>query len=569
MNPLAGRWQRRNQPWSQSQRRRRERQIVSALARHGLGLTLSSSPISWILPFQWGLLGHPRRNSSYSGPEHLRMAFEDLGPTFIKLAQILSTRGDLVGPDYASELARLQSSVPPRPFAEIAGVIESELGTTLGELFAHIDEEPVGSGSIGQVHRATLPSGESVVIKTQKPDVRSMIEMDLDILRRWVVRDNTSPGANAYDMGGFLDEFGFTLTTELDYLNEAENASRIKHIHREDDSVLIPNIYWDYCTTRVLVMEEVQGLDFGDDRLAARLTAEDRRRLASVALHTAFVQIFSEGFFHADPHPGNFIVTADLRLALIDFGMMGVLSERQRVDFLHLVNAIAQQDSERMLDALWALGVTEPESHRAGVAREFDHLFFKIGDKSLKDLAAGDVVGGLMQIAHRHQLQFPPELALLLKVLAMLESAAVLVDPNFIFFEALEPEVSALLKEKKAAKEVGARIGREALEVARFFEGLPHRADRLLQRVETGDLEFATRYEGLDLVARRLTRAVNRLTAVLGISLFLVAFGLYVVALEVGGSPQPSGLSSLRLALLIAGLGLLILTVRAWLSRKS
>ncbi|MBK5269347.1 MAG: AarF/ABC1/UbiB kinase family protein [Acidimicrobiia bacterium] len=568
MNALTGRWQRRHQHWSQRQRHRRERQIVSALARHGLGLTLSGTAMGWILPFQWGLLGHPRRDTSYSGPEHLRMAFEDLGPTFIKLAQILSTRGDLVGPTYASELARLQSSVPALPFTDIAGVIESELGAPLDELFTHIDEEPIGSGSIGQVHRATLPSGESVVIKVQKPGVRSTIELDLDILRRWVVRDHTSPQPNAYDMSGFLDEFGFTLTTELDYLNEAENASRIKHIHRRDDAVLIPSIYWDYCSPRVLVMEEVRGLDFGDERLAARLTTDDRRRLATVALHTAFVEIFSEGFFHADPHPGNFIVTADLRLGLIDFGMIGVLSERQREDFLHLVSAITQQDSERMLDALWALGVTEPESHRAGVAREFDHLFFKIGDKSLEDLAAGDIVGDLMQIANRHQLQFPPQLALLLKVLAMLESAAVLVDPSFIFFAALAPEVSALLKEKTAPKQVGARIGREALEMARFFEGLPHRADRLLQRVETGDLEFATRHEGLDLVASRLTKAINRLTAVLAIALFLVAFGLYVVAVEVAGSPQPIGLNSFRVALLIGSLLLVSLTFRAWLSRK-
>ncbi len=146
-NPLTGRWQRRHQQWSQRQRRRRERQIVSALARHGLGLTLAGTAMSWILPFQRGLLGHPRRDTSYSGPEHLRMAFEDLGPTFIKLAQILSTRGDLVGPDYASELARLQSSVPPLPFTDIAGVIESELGATFGELFAQIDDCSTSSAS--------------------------------------------------------------------------------------------------------------------------------------------------------------------------------------------------------------------------------------------------------------------------------------------------------------------------------------------------------------------------------------------------------------------------------------
>jgi len=570
MRPLTGRWRRRRQNWTQGQRRQRERQIVGALARHGLGVTLSGTPIGRVLPFQWGLLGHPRRSESYSGPEHLRMAFEDLGPTFIKLAQILSTRGDLIGPEYASELSRLQSSVPPLPFDDILGVLESELGASHSELFASFDREPLGSGSIGQVHRARLHSGESVVVKVQKPGVRSTIEMDLDILRRWIVREGArQPSSRSFDSAGFLDEFGFTLTSELDYTNEADNASRLKHIHRGHDTVIIPTIYWDYCTARVLVMDEIQGLDFGDSQLADQLPPDDRHRLATVAFRIAFTQIFLEGFFHADPHPGNFIVTDDLRIGLIDFGMVGVLSESQRRHFLQLVSAMAQQNSEGMLDALWSLGVTEPEAHRARVAREFDHLFFRIGDRSFEDLAAGDIIGDLIRIANRHRLQFPPELALLLKVLAMLESAAVLVDPDFLFFKALEPEVAALLKEKTAPKQVGTRIGREAIELAHLFEGLPHRADRLLQRLETGDLEFSARHEGLEREAGRLAKAINRLTLVTGIALFLIAFGIYTLAAEVAGSTRSVGLGSFRLVLVIGGVLVVALGVRAWLRRSN
>lgn len=560
------RWRWRSEAWTRRQRWRRERQIVGALARHGLGLTLAQAGMGWLLPFQWGLLRHPRRDQPYSAPEHLRMAFEDLGPTFIKLAQILSTRGDLIGPEYAAELARLRSAVPPLPFADMVGVLEAEFAVPHHDVFATIDPEPVGSASIGQVYRATLHSGEAVVAKIQKPDVRATIELDLAILGRWIRRHASRGSVVSYDIEGFFDEFAFTLRNELDYTNEGDNADRIRGIHRGDADVVIPSIYWDHCTPRVLVMDEVRGPDFAAAAADGHLSSEDRHHLAAVALRIAFTQIFRAGFFHADPHPGNFIVTEDLKIGLLDFGMVGTLTERQREHFLELAHAMGSGDTEGILDALWALGATEPEVQRRAVARDFDHLFYRIGDKSFEDLAAGDMVGELVRIAYRHQIQFPPNLALLFKVLAMLESAAVLIDPEFLFFEALEPEVTALLREKASVKEMGRRVGRDALDMVRLFEGLPHRLDRLLQRLETGDLEFATRHRGLELEARKLHHAINRLTVGITVTLFLVAAGVYTVAVE-AVEPGSSWLAFLRALLVIGGVTLTVLGARIWRTR--
>jgi ubiquinone biosynthesis protein len=541
--------------------------MASALARHGIGLTLVQARLGWMLPFQWGLLKHPRRDEPYSGPEHLRMAFEDLGPTFIKLAQILSTRGDLIGPEYASELARLQSQVPAMPFPAMAEVLDAELPAPRDQIFATLDTEPVGSASIGQVYRATLHSGEAVVVKIQRPGVRSVIELDLAILRRQIVRlTSRSADETFYDIEGFFDEFAFTLRNELDYTNEGENADRLREIHRDDADVFIPTIYWQYSTPRVLVMDEVRGTDFAGAADDATLGPEDRHHLASVSLRIAFTQIFREGFFHADPHPGNLIVMDDLRIGLIDFGIVGTLTEQERDHFLDLAYAMGSGDTEGILDALWALGVTEPESERRRVARDFDHLFHGIGRKSFEDLAAADMVGQLMQIAHRHQLQFPPDLALMFKVLAMLESTAVLVDPKFLFFDALEPEVEELLKERASPASVGRRFGRDALEMARLLEGLPHRADRLLQRLETGDLEFAIRQQGLEAETKRLHRAVDRLTLGITVTLFLIASGVYVLAAEVA-PPGSSGPTYLRILLGIGGIFLLVLGFRSWWTR--
>ncbi len=567
MGTLTEQWQRRNEPWNRRQRWNRERKIAGALVRHGLGFTLVQAKLGWLLPFQKGLLSHPRRDEPYSGPEHIRMAFEDLGPTFIKLAQILSTRGDLIGPDYATELARLQSAVPPVAFPDMAGVLDAELGRPHAEVFANLDPEPIGSASIGQVYRATLPSGEAVVVKIQKPDVRSTIDLDLAILRRWIRRRvSQEPAASFYDIEGFFEEFAFTLKNELDYTNEGDSADRLRHIHREDADIFIPSIYWDLSTSRVLVMDEVRGTDFVGSAAEVSLTAEERRNLATIALRTAFTQIFREGFFHADPHPGNLVVMDNNRIGLLDFGIVGTLTDRKRDDFLDLAYAMSTGNAEGILDALWALGVTEPEAQRRSVARDFDHLFHRVGRKSFADLAAGDIVGELMRIAHRHQLQFPPDLALLFKVLAMLESTAALLDPTFLLFEALEPHVTTLLKERTSPASVGRRVGRDAIDMVRLMEGLPHRADRLLQRLETGDIEFAARTVGLEVEAKRLHRAIDRLTLGITVTLFLVASGIYVLAAELAGT-ESGRLIFLRLLITTGGVFLAALGLRIWKTR--
>jgi len=565
---MTAQWQRRNEPWNRRQRWKREREIAGALARHGAGLTLIQAKLGWLLPFQWGLLKHPRRDEPYSGPEHLRMAFEDLGPTFIKLAQILSTRGDLIGPEYASELATLQSDVPEVAFSEMAQVLKAELTRPHDDVFATFDTDPIGSASIGQAYRATLHSGEAVVVKIQKPGVRASIELDLEIIRRRILRLTSRDAAEGfYNIEGFFDEFAFTLRNELDYTNEGENADRLRAVHSGDDEVFIPTIYWDYSTPRVLVMDEVRGTDFAGSAYDTRLTPDDRHHLASVALRTAFTQIFREGFFHADPHPGNLIVMEDLRIGLIDFGIVGTLNERERYHFLDLTYAMASSDAEAMLDALWVLGVTEPEAQRRSVARDFDRLLHRVGGKSIEDLAAGDMVGELMRISYRHQLRFPPGLALMFKVLAMLESTAVLVDPSFLFFDAVEPEVKALLKEKASPTNVGHRVGRDALDMVRLLEGLPHRVNRILQRLETGDLEFAIRQRGLEVETRKLHRAIDQLTVGVTVTLSLISAGVYVLAAEITEAGS-SRVTFLRILLATGGILLVVLGARIWKSRN-
>jgi len=367
----------------------------------------------------------------------------------------------------------------------------------------------------------------------------------------------------------FFDEFAFTLMSELDYTNEGENADRLREIHSQDDQVYIPTIHWDQSTPRILVMDEVRGSDFGDPTLDQRLTKQDRQRLAKAALHAAFVEIFQEGFFHADPHPGNFVVTDDGKLGLLDFGMVGSLTDRQRDHFLEFVRSIGKKDSNAILDSWWAMGVTEPEAQRPGVVRDLDHLFHRVGNKSLQDIAAGDMVGDLMRIAHRHELYLPPNLALLFKVLAMLESAAVLIDPEFLFFPALEAEIAELVIGQASPAKVGQRMSRTAVDMARLAEGFPQRAERLLQRLETGDLEFTPRHEALERGVDKIGRVLNILTIVAAVGLFLLAAGVYVLAAETAGPAGSNRVDTLQVVL-AAGAGMLTLLVvqTIWTRRR-
>ncbi len=498
------------------------------------------------------------------------MAFEDLGPTFIKLAQILSTRGDLVGVEYAAELAKLQSAVPAVSFAVLGAVLDEELGAPHGDVFASIDSVPLGSGSIGQVHRATLQSGDAVVVKIQRPGVSAAIALDLAILRGWLVRYRAKrQSATNIDSTAFFDEFAFTLMSELDYTNEGENADRLRQIHFDDDQVHIPAIHWDQST-------RARPGDGRSARVGLRRPhprpaphKSDRHRLATTALHAAFVEIFHEGFFHADPHPGNFVVTDDGKLGLIDFGMVGSLTDRQRDHFLEFVRSIGAKDSAAILDAWWAMGVTEPEAQRAGVVRDLDHLFHRVGNKSLQDIAAGDMVGDLMRIAHRHDLDLPPSLALLFKVLAMLESAAVLIDPEFLFFQALEPEIAELVRGQASPVVMSRRVGRNALDMARLAEGFPQRAERLLQRLETGDIEFTPRHEGLERGVEKIGRVLDLVAVIAAVGLFLIASGIYVLAAETAGPAGSNRLDVLQILLGIGGGMLALLAAQAiWTRRR-
>ncbi len=508
---------------------RRYRQIAGVLAHHGLGFLVNAFGLERFVPLHRGILGRSYRVRHYSRPERLRMAFEELGATFIKLGQILSTRADLLPLEYQAELAKLQDQAPPVPRAVIEEALIAELGCPVEEAFATFDFEPVAAASIGQAHAATLRTGTEVIVKVRRPGVVEQVEEDLEIIehlaktasRRWDF-------AQQYDLPGLVHEFGQTLRAELDYLHEARNAQRFAANLEDTPSIHIPRVYWQATTARVLTLERIRGIKIND--LAALDAAGiDRSVLAQRAASIILEMLLEDGFFHADPHPGNFFIEPGGRIGLIDFGMVGVVDARTQEQLGDIFLAITSQDIDRLVDTLLMLGFTQRHVDRTVFSRDLEHLLTQYFDRPLGEITLGPLLTQVFAIVRRHHLQLPPNLALLLKTLVMDESLGCMLDPTFHLTSLLVPFSQRLVLRRYAPGAWVQHVSRASMDAARLGVELPQQLRRILSELERGHLEVGIQPEAFEPLVRRFEQLTNRI--VLGIIAAAFINGLAVLLL--------------------------------------
>lgn len=505
----------------------RYRQVLEILARHGFGWLLGQLGLTRrMLTFPWGPLGH-RPPPAPTQAEHLRLALEELGVTFIKLGQILSTRSDLLPPEYVAELQKLQDAVPAEPIQVIQTQIERELGSPPSEIFARFDMEPIGSASIGQVHSAQLKTGEEVVVKVQRPGVEALVEEDLAILRDLSRAAGRTFWGRIYDLPALVDEFASILRRELDYLVEGQNAERFRHDFLGDPRVRIPRIHWDYTTRRVLTMERLEGIKISDLQ-ALEAAGVDCRRLAAEAAQLTLEMILEHGFFHADPHPGNFVVMGGEVIGLLDFGMVGHLDEITRDGLLFLLLAIANQDMDRVIDQLLALGVTGSSLQLDRLRNDLSHLLSLYWGVPLKEIEVGRVIEEALAIIRRHRLQLPTNLVLLTKTMAMDEGLARSLDPEFSAAEVLRPYVLRLVRRRYLPQHWAKRLLPTLLDLSQMAVTLPRRTERLLTRLERGNISVNMRVQETDHVLEVLNSVASRLVLGMLASGFAVAIALLI-----------------------------------------
>ncbi|MGT2462127.1 ABC1 kinase family protein [Sinomonas atrocyanea] len=466
-------------PWTTHARRYRE--IADVLARHGLSQVLARAGFGRLVPRGRGGAAMP--GSPVGGPVHVRLALEELGPTFMKLGQILSTRPDLIPEAYQAELAKLQDAAPPVPVEAIRAVVREELGEDAFAAFSAFDDAPLASASIGQVHAARLADGTKVVVKVRKPGAVERIREDLEILHNVAVRASRAwPVLDEYNVVGLVGEFSRTLTKELDYLEEGRNAERFAANFAGDERFRFPRVFWQTTTSRVLTLEFMEGLKI-NDVTALDAAGLDRRALADHSAAALAQMIFEDGFFHADPHPGNMFVEPDGRISIIDFGMVGEIDDKLRDNLGHLLIALARKDARRLARALEAMSLTGPVTDRARLAADVAEFIQLYDGVDLADVNIARLAQKLLGVVRRHRLLMPAEAAIVIKMMVMAEGLGRVLDPGFRLSRVLEPHVRRLLIEQysPAALLRGLRAaGLTALDLASDVPDLVDSLNRVL-----------------------------------------------------------------------------------------
>jgi len=465
-------------------------------------------------------------------PQHFRLALEELGPTFIKLGQILSTRPDLVPPAFIAELNRLQDTVPPVPWTQIRPVLEKAYGKQLETIFASFNTIPIGSASLGQVYAATLADGTDVVVKVQRPGIRQTIEIDLEIIKdlATLAQERTTLG-ELYNLADVAEDFAFLLKGELDYVREGRNADRFRQTMAELKSVYVPKVFWDHTSERVLVLERLHGVKI-DDIEALRVAGLDPKQVVLNATNMIVKQALVDGFFHADPHPGNFYVLQDNVLGMMDFGMVGYLSARVREDLIRLFIVSVLMDSDGIVEQLIHMSAVQVAVDRARLRRDIERILTRYYGLPLKYIRAREVIADLLPIMYRHHLGLPPDLWLLGKTLMMWEGLTFTLYPDFDFFAIADPYVRHFLRQSRRPSAIVRRLGVLASQWGSLILETPEYMRPLLMQLEQGQWALHVRTETDREYMLQVSKMARRLSLSILLAALIIGLGSLLPSLD-------------------------------------
>ncbi len=499
----------------------RYRQIINVVSKHGLGYLLDLIGLKNPLRFF-----EPKKTKTYpSTAVRVKMVLEELGPTFIKLGQLLSMRPDLLPMDYITQLEKLQENVTPVEFNQIEKVIENCLKLPISTVFNEIDPIPIAAASIGQVHSALLVTGEPVVIKVQRPGVEKLVKIDLEILEDFAnFLESRTEWGRIYNISSLIDEFSRTIRDELDYSIEAGNADRFVRNFYGDSTVRFPKVFWKLSSRQVLVLEAISGNKINDTSIFKDLGIS-KEFIAQNLVNSILKQLLQDGFFHADPHPGNIRVAKDGSILFLDFGMVGRLNSwiRERLGFL-LLNLV-QENFTNIVDIIMEIGDIKGDNNRKALAHEIFYLFDKYYHQPLNRIQIGIALRDLLGIALRHRFEFPRELSLITRCLFLLESTVSKLTPESSLLELSRTFGAKLLREQLSWRRFS-KIGTTFIQDWFFFSlDLPIRLRNLIRMTETGDIKFTLEHQNFDNFITKMNLIGNRLS-----------FSLIIAAIIVGSS---------------------------------
>ncbi len=519
----------------------RIREIVNTFLKHGFGQLIEQLNLHRFIPLRKKLkvFGYWPPIEKHTIPERLRIAFSALGPSFIKLAQLLSSRPDLITKAYADEFKKLQDEVPPFSAKEVRKIIETELRISLNDLFSDFEDLPLAAASIAQVHKATLRSGEKVVVKVQRPDIRATIETDiaiLEIIAHLLLR--YVPESKFFNPLGIVNEFSRSVRKELNFVEEARNANRFRKNFAENHNIYIPEVYPELVSEKVIVMERLEGVRIDDIKGIESLGVE-RHKIARIGIDAYFKMMFEDGFFHADPHPGNIFVMPDGKIGLMDFGIVGWLSPELMENIARAFLALITKDFDRLIDQYIELGIVvgeevDTETFKREFRAELMELYEPFYELTIGEINFAEYLNTLTHLVIKHGLRIPSELLLMNKTMLILDNIGRQLDPTFNLMVVAEPYARRLAKRQMAPQRILEKAKKNVLEIGDFLVTTPKYISRILSRTLRDELSVKINPIGMERLIKDMDRSSNRVAFSVIVASIIISSSLLILS-GIGG----------------------------------
>ena len=547
----------------------RLQEIAGVLIRYGFGDMVRRIGMSAALE-RTGRMLHwddPEAMAHMAPPERVRCAMQDLGPTFVKLGQVMATRVDLLTPEWTTELGKLQNAVPALPFAQVRPQLVEDLGADPEAVFERLEETPLAAASLAQTHRAWLADGSAVVLKVRRPGIRDTVEADLRLMARLAeIVEERAPDLRRYHPAEVVQQFSASLRRELDFAAEGRNAERIAANFAGHDEVVVPRVYWEWTSERLNVQECLQGIA-GTDLAAVDAAGLDRAQLAATGADIVLKMVLEDGFFHADPHPGNIFYLPDGRIGVIDFGMVGRVSEQRRFQIVQLLHGLVERESAPVADVLMEWGEGGGEVDEARLQADVGAFVDQYRGVPLKDLHMGLMLTDVTTILRDNGLSLPPDLALMIKAFLTLEGMGRQLDPDFDMAGAARPFLQRVVLQRYSPRTLLKRGRRTALDAGELVGDLPRELRRLLRTARRGRLHLQVEVTSLKAFGEQVDRAANRLT--MGVITAALVVGSSIVMNSAGGGVSSRWLLALGvLGFVGAGLIGLWILLSIWRSGR-